>query len=153
MKIILNLIVVAIFIFLVSVLVFVFALYSEGQPVPPFLSLFLQYHIPFMVLMGLFGVASGLISHSILKSTLEKQKKIVQTNTDIIMKFLSEEDRKVFRILKEKGGLTTQGEIANLENMTRLKAHRLVKKLEDRGIVHVEKHGKINMVRLVDELK
>ena len=144
-KIILNLIVVSVFIFLVSVLVFVFALYSEGQQVPPFLSLFLQYHIPFMILMGVFGVAAGLISYSILKSTLEKQKKIVQTNTDIIMKFLSLEDRNVFQVLKEKGGMTTQSEIANLENMTRLKAHRLVKKLEDRGIVHVEKHGKINI--------
>jgi uncharacterized membrane protein len=37
--------------------------------------------------------------------------------------------------------------------MTRLKAHRVVKKLEERKIIHIEKHGKINMVRVVDELK
>jgi uncharacterized membrane protein len=28
-----------------------------------------------------------------------------------------------------------------------------VKKLEGRGIVHVEKYGKINMIRVVNELK
>ena len=91
--------------------------------------------------------------YSILNATLEKQKKIVQTNMDIIMKFLSPDEREIVRLMGEKEGMTTQSEMAKLPGMTRLKAHRVVKKLEDRGIVHVEKYGKINVVRLVDELK
>jgi len=152
-KIVLGLVVVSVFIFLVTVLVFVYALASEGQQVPDFLLPFMVYHIQFMVVMGFFGLFSGVVVYSILNATLEKQKKIVQTNTDIIMKFLSGEDREVLRLLIQKEGMTTQSEIAKLPGMTRLKAHRIVRKLEGRGIIHVEKYGKINMIRLVDELK
>lgn len=53
----------------------------------------------------------------------------------------------------DKEGMATQSEIARIPGMSRLKAHRIVKKLEDRGIVHVEKYGKINMIRMVEELK
>jgi len=152
-EIVLGLIVVSVFIFLITVLVFVYALASGGERVPEILQPFLKYHIQFMVVMGLFGVGSGLIVYSILNATLEKQKRIVQTNLGIIMKFLSPEEREVVRLMGDKEGMTTQSEMAKLPGMTRLKAHRIVKKLEYRGIVHVEKYGKINIVRLVEELK
>ncbi len=152
-KIAAGLIVVSIFIFLVTVLVLVFSLYSVGQAVPDILAPIMQYHVQFMVLMGVFGLGSGLIVYSLLNAQLEKQKQVVKTNLDIIMKFLSPEDREVLRLLLDKEGMTTQSEIARLPGMSRLKAHRIVKKLEGRGIVHVEKYGKINMVRMVDELR
>jgi phage shock protein PspC (stress-responsive transcriptional regulator) len=152
-KIVLGLVVVSVFIFLITVLVFVYALASEGQQVPEILLPFIVYHIQFMVVMGFFGVGSGLVVYSILNATLEKQKKIVQTNMDIILKFLSQDEREVVRLMAEKEGMTTQSEMAKLPGMTRLKAHRIVKKLETRGIVHVEKYGKINVVRLVEELR
>jgi len=149
----LGIVIVSVFIFLVTVLVFVFALYSEGQVVPGFLQPFIQYHIQFMVLMGVFGVSSGLVVYSILNATIEKQEKAAKTNIGIIMKFLGEDERNILDLLSSKGGMTTQSEISRLPGMSRLKAHRAVRKLEDRGIVHVEKNGKINMIRLVDELK
>ncbi len=152
-RIVLGLLTVSAFIFLVTVLVFVYALYSEGQAVPAFLQPFLEYHTQFMVLMGLFGVFSGLVVYNLMNATLEKQKKVVQTNLGIIMKFLSPDDREIVSLLLEKDGRTTQSEIARLPGMSRLKAHRIVKKLEERGIVHVEKYGKINSVRIVDELR
>ena len=152
-KIVLGLVVVSVFIFLITVLVFVYALASGGQQVPEILLPFIVYHIQFMVVMGFFGVGSGLVVYSILNATLEKQKKIVQTNMDIILKFLSQDEREVVRLMAEKEGMTTQSEMARLPGMTRLKAHRIVKKLETRGIVHVEKYGKINVVRLVEELR
>ncbi len=152
-RIVLGLLVVSAFIFLVTILVFVYALYSEGQSVPSILQPFIDYHMHFMVLMGLFGVFSGLVVFSIMNATLEKQKKVVQTNLGIIMKFLSPDDREIVDLLLQKDGRTTQSEIARLPGMSRLKAHRIVRKLEERGIVHVEKYGKINSVRIVDELK
>ena len=135
----LGIVIVSVFIFLVSVLVFVFALYSEGQAVPGFLQPFIEYHIQFMVLMGVFGVSSGLVVYSILNATIEKQEKAAKTNMGIIMKFLGEDERNILDLLSSKGGMTTQCEISRLPGMSRLKAHRVVRKLEDRGIVHVEK--------------
>ena len=152
-RIVLGIVVVSAFIFLVTVLVFVYALYSQGQTIPPFLAPFIEFHMHFMVLMGVFGVCSGLAVYNIMNATLEKQKKLVKTNLSIIMKFLSQDDREIVDLLLTKDGMTTQSEIAKLPGMSRLKAHRTVKKLEDRGIVYVEKYGKINMIRIVDELR
>ncbi|MEW6721755.1 MAG: hypothetical protein AB1324_00680 [Candidatus Micrarchaeota archaeon] len=152
-RIVLGLLTVSIFIFLVTVLVFVYALYSQGQDIPGILLPFMEFHIEFMVIMGLFGLFSGLIVFSILNATLERQKQMVRTNIGIIMKFLTEEDREAVQLLLSKQGMTTQSEIAKLPGMSRLKAHRVVKKLEERGIIHVEKYGKINMIRIVDELR
>lgn len=149
----LGIVIVSVFIFLVSVLVFVFALYSQDQPVPGFLQPFIEYHMQFMVLMGFFGVGSGLMVYGILNATIEKQEKAVRTNMGIIMKFLGADEREILGLLEGKEGMTTQSEIAKLPGMSRLKAHRAVRKLEERGVVHVEKYGKINVVRLVDELK
>lgn len=152
-KILLGLLTVSVFIFLVTVLVFVFALYSRGQIIPPILEPFLTYHMEFMVLMGVFGLLSGLVVYSLHNATMEKQKQIVKTNTDIIMKFLGHDEREIVQLLLSKDGMTTQSEIAKLPGMSRLKAHRIARKLEGRGIIHVEKYGKINMIRIVDELK
>ena len=152
-RIVLGIVVVSTFIFLVTVLVFVYALYSQGQSIPSFLAPFIDYHMHFMVLMGVFGVCSGLVVYNLMNATLEKQKKMVKTNVDIIMKFLSPDDREIVTLLLTKDGMTTQSEIAKLPGMSRLKAHRTIKKLEDRGILYVEKYGKINMIRIVDELR
>lgn len=151
--IVLGIVVISIFIFLITVLVFAYAISSEGMDVPAPLRPFMDYHAHFMVLMGLFGVGSGLLMYSLLNATIESQKKAVKTNMGIIMKFLTDEDREVVTLLQDKDGMTTQSEIARLPGMSRLKAHRIVRKLEERGIVHVEKYGKINMIRVVDELK
>lgn len=152
-RIVLGLLVVSVFIFLVTILVFVFALYSQGQEIPRILEPFIEWHMHFMVLMGMFGIFSGLVVYNIMSATLEKQKQLVKTNIGIIMKFLGDDEREIVDLLMRKEGMTTQSEIAKLPGMSRLKAHRVVKKLEERGIVHVEKYGKINMVRIVDELK
>jgi uncharacterized membrane protein len=152
-EIVLGLVIVSVFIFLITVLVFVYAISSQGMDVPVILRPFMEYHIHFMVVMGLFGVLSGLIVFSLLNATIEKQKLAVKTNLNIILKFLGEDERGIVMLLVEKQGMTTQSEIARLPGMSRLKAHRIVKKLEDRGIVHVEKYGKINMIRVVDELR
>ena len=98
-------------------------------------------------------MSSGLVVYSILNATIEKQEKAAKTNMGIILRFLGEDERNILDLLTSKGGITTQSEISRLPGMSRLKAHRVVRKLEDRGIVHVEKNGKINMIRLVDELK
>jgi DNA-binding MarR family transcriptional regulator len=152
-KIVLGLVIVSVFIFLVTVLVFVYAISSGGQMVPDPLKPFMEYHVEFMVVMGLFGVLSGLIVYSILNAALEKQKSIVRSNTEIIMRFLGHDEREIIRLLNEKGGMTTQSEISRLPMMSRLKAHRAVRKLESRGIIHVEKYGKANLLRLVEELR
>jgi len=152
-QILLGIVVISVFILLVALTAFVYSLSSEGERVPSLLVPFLQYHVQFMVLMGLFGVLAGLTAYHLLNLTLEQEKKVVKTNVDIIMKFLGPDEQEVVELLRKKEGRTTQSEISRLPGMTRLKAHRIVKKLAARGLVHVERDRKINIVRLVDELR
>ncbi|HLC92235.1 MAG TPA: hypothetical protein VJH23_00850 [archaeon] len=152
-KIVLGVVLVSVFIFLVTVLVFVYVLSAKGEAVPDLFKPFIEHHVHFMVIMGLFGVVSGIVVYSMMSSTIERERKMAKTNVEIIMKFLGDDDRQIVRLLLEKDGATTQSNISAQPGMTRLKAHRVVRKLEDRGIIHVEKHGKVNMIRLVDELR
>lgn len=151
-KIALGLVIISVFIFLTTVLVFVYAFSSKPDEIPAIFRPFLNYHIEFMLVMGLFGVLSGLIFYSITHSTIQKQEKAAKNTMGILLKFLSGDDRALMNLLFEKKGFTTQTEIAQL-GMGRLRAHRAVKRLEERGILAVEKHGKMNVVRLSGELK
>jgi CRP-like cAMP-binding protein len=135
-----------------ALLLLVYTLYPMGTGVPDFLFPIVQYHVELMALMALLGLVSGLFAYSFVNATVKKQEESKKTNAHIIMGFLDSEQREVIDLLIQKQGRTTQSEIARMHGMTRLKAHRIVKKLEERGIVHVEREGKINLVRLVDEL-
>ncbi|MGV8085197.1 MAG: helix-turn-helix transcriptional regulator [Candidatus Bilamarchaeum sp.] len=148
----LALVLVSCFIFLITVLVLVFAIYPQGN-VPSILQPVMDYHIQLMVLMAILGVSTGFVVYRVMGAKIEKQQKVIANNMEIIQRFLGEDEREIIHLLHQKQGITTQSEIANLPGMTRLKAHRVVKKLEERKIIHIEKHGKINMVRVVDELK
>ena len=148
----LALILVSCFIFLITILVLVFALYPQGN-VPAILQPVMDYHIQLMVIMALLGVSTGFIVYRVLSEKIERQQKVIVNNMNLIMKFLDEDEREILSLINQKGGMTTQSEISHLPGMNRLKAHRAVKKLGERGIIHVEKYGKVNMLRVVDELK
>jgi uncharacterized membrane protein len=152
-KIVLGLLIISIFIFLITTLIFTFSISGKGEMVPEIFTPVIQYHVEFMVLMGLFGVLSGFVVYKILDSTIEKQKKAAKANLNILLKFLAGDDKAVVKLLLEKGGMTTQTEIAKLNNMGRLRAHRVVRRFEERGIVYIERHGKINLVRLSEDLR
>lgn len=53
----------------------------------------------------------------------------------------------VGRIVKE-GGRITQSEISRMGGLGKVKAHRVLRGLEKRGIVEMEHYGKTNMVKL-----
>lgn len=152
-KILSGLLVISVFIFLVTVLVFVYAFSGNPGQIPSIFLPFLQYHIESMLAMGFFGVLSGLIFYSITHSTIQKQEKIAKNTMSILLKFLAGDDKALIQLLLEKGGVTTQSEVAKVNGMGRLRAHRTAKKLEERGIIRVEKHGKMNLLKLSEELK
>jgi uncharacterized membrane protein len=54
----------------------------------------------------------------------------------------------VVKLLMERGGSSTQREIALALNISRLKAHRLITSLKNRGVVEVEPMGRTNLVKL-----
>jgi uncharacterized membrane protein len=68
----------------------------------------------------------------------------------VVMRTLKPEERKVVVVLDNHGGKYLQKYITKEAELSRLKTHRVVATLSERGIVHVEKKGNTNEVSLVD---
>jgi hypothetical protein len=74
-------------------------------------------------------------------------------NKNVILRFLSPNERKVVEALIEKKGKTLQSEIAHLQGMTKLKTHRAVKELERKGIINRESYGKTYTISLTKDVE
>jgi len=68
--------------------------------------------------------------------------------TAMVMRTLKPDERKVVGVLKVHGGSYVQKFITQEAGLSRLKTHRVVATLAERGIVHVEKKGNSNDVTL-----
>ena len=66
----------------------------------------------------------------------------------MVMRTLKPEERMVVSVLKVHGGAYLQKFIKQETGMSRLKTHRVVATLSERGIVHIEKRGNTNVVSL-----
>ncbi|MGD0145984.1 MAG: hypothetical protein ABSB53_03915 [Nitrososphaerales archaeon] len=69
--------------------------------------------------------------------------------TSVVLRALKPEERKVVNVLYAHGGTYLQKFITKEADLSRLKTHRVVASLSERGIVHVERRGNTNEVSLV----
>ena len=116
---------------------------QSSRPTPMF------YFIP---VIGFSGLLVGSLVYYILSEKIVIKEKQLENNTDIIMKLLDSNEKYVVKKLLEENGKVHQTELNYLPNMTKVKTHRILKKLEQRGVIKKEKLGKINMVRLEDSI-
>lgn len=103
---------------------------------------FIHQHVTIMLVLVVISIGMGYSWSSVLAQQIRKEEKTMQDLLDIVNDLLSRDDRLVIRLLVENNGRISQHEIALHEKMTRVKAHRVVKSLEQRGVVHKEKIGK-----------
>ena len=151
-KIVLGLIIVSLFVFLLTVFVFVTLLSQEGERLPSFLSVILKYRTEMILILGLLGVCFGYILHE-LTSTAVVSLQPATANAQSVVNFLDGNERRALEFIREQNGKTTQSAISKLPTMTRLRAHRIVKRLENYGLVIVERWGIVNRVSLIEEIK
>src|SRR5690348_16742052 len=69
-------------------------------------------------------------------------------NTAMVLKTLKAEERSVVHVLDVHGGEYLQKYITKEAGLSRLKTHRVVAALSERGIVQVAKYGNTNQVKL-----
>jgi hypothetical protein len=69
-------------------------------------------------------------------------------NTAMVLKTLKADERSIVNVLDVHGGTYLQKYITKEAGLSRLKTHRVVAALSERGIVQVEKYGNTNQVRL-----
>ena len=70
-----------------------------------------------------------------------------------VSKTLTVEERKVIEVLNAHGGKYLQKYIRSETGLSRLKTHRVIARLAERGVVSLEKVGNTNQVYLADWLQ
>ncbi len=112
----------------------------------------LPFVIPLSSLLLLSTVLASMVG-VIYFLVLPEMKNYVSGNgkdsTSIIMRTLKPEERTVVNVLYAHGGTYMQKFITKEAGLSRLKTHRVVAALSERGVVHVEKRGNTNKVSLV----
>lgn len=107
------------------------------------------YLLPFIAFIGLI---IGTLIYYIMSEKVVQQEKALARNTKIILKFLSPEEKKAVELLLENNGKMQQYELSHLPGQTKIKTHRILLNLEQKGIIKKERFGKINRITLNKEL-
>ena len=111
-------------------------------------------HLPFYYIIPIFaffGIAIGALIYYIMNEDLEKKQKTIEYNTEVILKLVNPEERKVIKKIVENNGKIQQIEITYMEGYTKVKAHRVVESLVEKGIITKESLGKMRMLKMNEE--
>lgn len=103
------------------------------------------YFIPTIAFMGLLV---GFFVYYILAERIETKQELLKVNTRILLNLLEPGEKKAVEKILEEGGKVHQSEISYLPGLNKVRTHRILNKLEQRGIIKRERLGKINMIRL-----
>lgn len=140
------------FLFVILSLVFSYHLSTEQRQISPILGPLVSYHVEFMVAVATLGIAVGAGAFFLFSEMMEKSRAEAHWNASLLLKFLGGDERAVVGLMLKRNGTAYQSEIAALEGMSRVRAHRVIAKLGKRGIVEIRKIGKINALTLPQEL-
>ena len=95
----------------------------------------------------------GTLQSKVAYQNLSEQTSSVTSPFESVSKTLTEEERKIIAVLNNHNGKYLQKYIRNETGLSRLKTHRIITRLADRGIVTLEKTGNTNQVFLADWLQ
>src|SRR2546428_10544805 len=124
-------------------------LLTKGFPATfPFLVLFSSLLFLSTVLASVVGVIYFLVLPE-MKTYYAPGNSNGRENSAMVLKTLKPEERSIVHVLDAHGGTYLQKYITKEAGLSRLRTHRIVAALSERGIVQVEKDGNTNQVRLV----
>jgi uncharacterized membrane protein len=106
--------------------------------------------LPLMLSVALL-VGAGI--YYLMSSKVELTKQSLKKNTDVLLKFLNADEKKVVNQLIENQGKVIQAEITRLPGMSKVKSHRIVQRLIDRHVIETERLGKTNIIRFTKEIQ
>jgi uncharacterized membrane protein len=112
----------------------------------------IKYHIYLMISMAGLGVAVGATVFYFMSRKVDEQQHSAQSNAQVVMRFLSGEERLVVNTILLRGGKILQSELSRQPGMNRVKAHRTLARLSSREVVELGSYGKTRIVTLKPEI-
>jgi len=101
---------------------------------------------PFSLLQLFTGIASLIAGISIWN--LIREREIKSAKKMILDVFLLPEEKEVMNRIEKGGGSLTQNEIVRSTGLSRVKVHRIVKKLEQKKLIIKQQYGMTNKLAL-----
>jgi uncharacterized membrane protein len=81
------------------------------------------------------------------------EKNATEKPLDVTLRLLSEDERRIVELLVKNGGQMLQKDISYELKLNRVKTHRVLVGLIERGVVGAEKHFNTNMITLAEWLR
>jgi len=99
------------------------------------------------------GIIIGVVVFFFMSAKLDNRKKELTKVTDALVQFLSKDERLVVQKLLDNDGKILQAEVSRLEGLGKVKSHRVIQRLIDRGVIEKENFGKTNIIKLNKAVK
>lgn len=115
-----------------------------------------EEQMKFLTAMIPVFIAGGAILGAVaLYLFYEKTQQPGQQENDakLALSLMEADERKVVGRIVEEGGRITQSEVSRIEGIGKVKSHRIIERLEKRGILAKEQYGKTNMVKLSEKYR
>lgn len=104
-------------------------------------------------MLATFGVVIGMGAYYMMSQRIETKEENLKKNGEIILKFLDSDEKNVVSKLLDNNGRVLQAEITRMDGMSKVRAHRVVKRMVRKGVIEVEGFGKTNIVKLPKVLR
>jgi len=100
-----------------------------------------------VIFISLFGSAIAIVAGLAIYLLMRKKdrRELTKSVIDVVT---TPEEKLVLKELEENGGQMTQAELAKRTKLTKVKIHRVVKRLESIGIVSKYSYGMTNKIKL-----
>ena len=93
----------------------------------------------------------GSLVYYLFSLKIEEKEKCLCKNMEILNSILDKDEKKVIDKLASNNGEIEQSKISNMYD--KIKAHRILKKLQEKRIIEIIKEGKTNKIKLNEELR
>ena len=107
-----------------------------------------ENHMDISVTLILLSVTVGYFSSKITCKQLDQTKDNSQKLLEMLFVFLNEEEKEIISHLVENKGAVGQADISRLPGMTRVKAFRSLKRMQEKNLINIVAHGKIRKIFL-----
>jgi len=100
-----------------------------------------------LLFVGLVSIAGGISIFNLIR-----EKEIKTTKEKLTSLLLTPEERQIVEEIKKAGGDITQSHLVIKTNLSKVKIHRVISKLEKKGIVKKHQYGLTNKIVLEKDL-
>ena len=118
----------------------------------PFIHFAIQNNFVILIVLIVVSVAYGFLWSSLSYFEIKRKKKDSQAILDTVFLFLSTDEKNMIEFLVQHNGQTTQAELSRLPGMNRVKAFRLLQKMQSKNLVEITPHGKVRRIKVKENI-